>query len=778
MPTLLSNVSNFFKSFAAATPAPQVAPAELTGQLLYANPRVQTSSGFRYNANLLVQRKTMRVYDEMRRDEQIKAALNLKKQFVIASGWEVVSPEGQDDDWEVTQFVSDCFEDMGEEFDRALLQILSALDFGFSVTEKIYAYRNADRDEWNGKLCLDCLKTVAPHDIQFYTDPFGNLMPDGIRQMGNVQPKPFPTDKFVVFPWQMEFGNWYGDSDLNACHRAWLLKDQAYQWLGIGLERFGVPPTYMSYDPSAVPSEVVTALKGALTNIQAASVMLFPRGKSKDSLTMEWPEQAGQVPTVFIPTLDMLDKAMAKALLMPGLLGLSPDNKYGSRSNGSTHFDVFLLVIEHARELLASGVINDQLVRELVDLNYAGVDKYPIFRFKPLGDDVKADRLTLWGILTDQGVVQSTPADEEYTRERLEFPTREEAQDSLPKGPDGKPLPPPGSAAPQLGPDGKPLPTQAGPDGKPVAAPLPPDDNPPSPAKDNKRKRPARTYALPADAIRKITPYERKVDFVAIEKDLDNGAADYLPRLKSALGESRDALITQVRQNFNGDLGWANALKGLPALDDFHSTMAAMLKDIHAAGRNSIKREMPQAYKSLPAANLTDAMNYLNTKAIQVSGVTEQKILDATKAALLQAVSTGEPLDDTVNRLRDIYAPYTDETVDDNGDLNDPYRLETIVRTNLTDVYNMGRMLQANQAGDYLEAWQYSAIIDGRTTECCRLLDGTIVMADDDRANQIRPPRHYNCRSVMVPVTTGETVDSTDLLSDDDFSEAMSLSGF
>lgn len=779
MPTLRDRIASWL-----GYEAKQPVPPGMLAELLYANPRIQTASGFRYNTNVLVQRKSMRIYDEMRKDEQIKAALALKKQFVLASGWEIASPEDEDEEYEPTAFVKDVFEDMGEAFTTSILQMLTCLDYGFSVTEKIYAYRNED-----GKLGLNRLNTVAPHDIQFFTDAYGSLLEDGIRQTGNrEQPNPMPADKFVIVSWQPEFGNWYGDSDLNSAHRAWLIKDQAYQWLAMLLERGGIPPALVHYDPKAIPDEIRSKLKVALQNMQAGATMLLPRGQSADSITFEWPEMAGQVATVFIPAFDMLNKDISKGLLMPGLLGLSPDNKFGSRSNGETHFDVFLLVIEYLRNLTA-GAIQTQIVKELVDLNFVvGPDEYPEFRWKPISDDARLDLITAWGTLTGQNVVLSTPRDEEVIRERFKMPPREEAWSSVedtpkPTNPNAPVIDPnnPGGA-PQIDPvTGKPIPPQQNdkaPAGESNNQPPPGEGEPPPvPPKKQSRKRKAKSYALPADAMRAPTPYEMKVDFVRIESDLEGASTDYLPRLRSSLQESRDALITQVRLEFKGDLGWVNAMATLPQTDDFHATMKAMLKDIHSSGRDSIKSEVPQKLKSLPTANLDDALNYLNTKSIQVSGVVERSILDKVKQSLTQAVSTGEPLDATVQRLKDVFAPYTDTQMDGNGDLNDPYRLEAIVRTNLTDVYNMGRMLQGNQAGEFLEGWQFSAIIDSRTSDVCRMLDGTVCDADDPRADQIRPPRHISCRSVMVPITTGETIDPEDMLSDNDFTKAMEASG-
>ena len=49
-------------------------------------------------------------------------------------------------------------------------------------------------------------------------------------------------------------------------------------------------------------------------------------------------------------------------------------------------------------------------------------------------------------------------------------------------------------------------------------------------------------------------------------------------------------------------------------------------------------------------------------------------------------------------------------------------------------------------------AWQYSAIMDPRTTEICRGLDRKTYLSNDPIWSRVYPPNHYNCRSIVVPI--------------------------
>lgn len=53
--------------------------------------------------------------------------------------------------------------------------------------------------------------------------------------------------------------------------------------------------------------------------------------------------------------------------------------------------------------------------------------------------------------------------------------------------------------------------------------------------------------------------------------------------------------------------------------------------------------------------------------------------------------------------------------------------------------------------GPAIVGWRFTATLDGRTSEICRALDGSVFKAGDPNIPQ--PPRHRRCRSVLVPVT-------------------------
>ena len=65
---------------------------------------------------------------------------------------------------------------------------------------------------------------------------------------------------------------------------------------------------------------------------------------------------------------------------------------------------------------------------------------------------------------------------------------------------------------------------------------------------------------------------------------------------------------------------------------------------------------------------------------------------------------------------------------------------------------------------DIVQAYQYSAVLDDRTTEFCAAHDGRIFKENDPYIDLIWPPNHFNCRSLFIPVVEGETFKVNDRL--------------
>ena len=54
--------------------------------------------------------------------------------------------------------------------------------------------------------------------------------------------------------------------------------------------------------------------------------------------------------------------------------------------------------------------------------------------------------------------------------------------------------------------------------------------------------------------------------------------------------------------------------------------------------------------------------------------------------------------------------------------------------------------------------WRYNSVLDDRTTEGCRELNGLVMPAKDPRWPGFTPPRHWRCRAHLEAITHSEGV--------------------
>lgn len=92
-------------------------------------------------------------------------------------------------------------------------------------------------------------------------------------------------------------------------------------------------------------------------------------------------------------------------------------------------------------------------------------------------------------------------------------------------------------------------------------------------------------------------------------------------------------------------------------------------------------------------------------------------------------------------------------------DINLPaYRLNNVFRTNLQSAYNAGRLARQYQARATHPFLMFSAVLDERTRDSHRALDGLILSweSEAELIARIYPPLDYQCRCQMISLTAGQ----------------------
>jgi SPP1 gp7 family putative phage head morphogenesis protein len=369
-----------------------------------------------FNPDEVVGKKGLRKYTEMFHDEQIKAAVMAKQFAVLGSGWEV-APASYEDEAEsdaadeLARFVEQNFDDMEGAFDGKLLEVLSAFVYGFSIAEKVFSPMEVG--EFAGKIGLKDLKFRKPEGFDFRTDPYGNLLPDGVLQAV----RPLPAEKFFIYSYRKQFSNLYGQSDLRQCYRAFWAKDNAIKFMMITLERYG-EPTWIFNVKGAMHRGNINTLENFMKDIQSKSGLILP-----DNISAEPKHPAPEAAKNYIPILEYLDGLIRAALLMPSLIGpSSTEQKGGSYARAETQYDMFLSLMEYLRADVESA-LNEQVVKQLIDFNYEITDgKYPKFKFKAITAEEEQRQYDNFMKGIETRALSKTREDENYFRDKMGIP--------------------------------------------------------------------------------------------------------------------------------------------------------------------------------------------------------------------------------------------------------------------------------------------------------------------------------------------------------------------
>jgi Protein of unknown function (DUF935) len=367
----------------------------------------------RWNPDELIWQRGYGVYRRMLHDDQLRALVGLKQAFITSRGWRFRLTRDDPRQRRCAAFFRFLLEKrLAGSFQNALGHLLTSQVYGFSVVEKVYAPVRWRREAHWGVLAL---KLRPPESFTFQVDAHGNRT--GLVQQQGARRAKLDARRFIHHVNKPEVHAQYGESDLRACHRHWWSKDAILSFWNIYLERMAAGFVHGRITGPMSASER-EELKRVMHNLNAQTSVITPG-------EVELHVVSAPHTDAFERAVAARDKAMAKALLVPNLLGFSEQGPVGSYSQSRTQLETFLQVVSAAADALAD-TLNEQLFRELALWNFGLADP-PQFAFEPLTAQQRREFARAWQDAVQGGTVTQTPHDEATVRELLGFPARPEA---------------------------------------------------------------------------------------------------------------------------------------------------------------------------------------------------------------------------------------------------------------------------------------------------------------------------------------------------------------
>ncbi|EIC28963.1 DUF935 domain-containing protein [Methylomicrobium album] len=309
----------------------------------------------------------LRVYDEVRRDDQVATVLQQRKLALSSKEWTIEAGGTKRADKAAADFVREQLNHIP--FDRLTEKMLSGLFWGYAVAECLWA-----RDG----------QFIALANVKVKKQRRFGFAPDGSLRLLTAkapQGEDLPARKF----WAYATGADDDDDPYGLGLAHWLYWPTFFKrngikfWL-IFLEKFGMPTAVGKYPTSASPEEKNKLLQ-ALRAIQMDSGIRIP-----DTMQVELLEAARSGSADYTALYDRMNAAISKVVL--GHSG-SSDSTPGRLGGEDMASEVREDLIKADADLICSS-LNLSVVRWLTDWNFPNAAPPRVWREVAAPEDMKA----------------------------------------------------------------------------------------------------------------------------------------------------------------------------------------------------------------------------------------------------------------------------------------------------------------------------------------------------------------------------------------------------
>lgn len=368
-----------------------------------------TSEEYNYR---LTGKAAIRQYEIMRRsDSTVHSALQMVKLPLLGLERDIEAASDDEFDQEVAAFIKRELFERNVNFHDFMRQIMTCFDFGFSVAEKTY-----ELTTFNGKTRVGIAELGFRKQTSIFSWETENKEP-GITQQLIAKTVSIPEEKLLVFSTDKEGDNYQGISLLRYAFKDWDIKDKLILVNAIGLEKLSMGIPVVEFDTNVSEKEKEAA-RNYLRQMRAneEAYLEKPKGSTVEMLDMK----ASSTKDV-LPTIKYHDRQILLSVLGQ-FLDLGSSSGSGSRAVGDVQSDLFMLSEEAANKFLMS-VVQEQLIKQLCDLNYSELPNgYPKLTSGHVKDDDVQALADAYQKFSSANLITPEPELEQHIRKQLGAP--------------------------------------------------------------------------------------------------------------------------------------------------------------------------------------------------------------------------------------------------------------------------------------------------------------------------------------------------------------------
>lgn len=301
------------------------------------------------------------IYQEVMRDEQVKACFEQRVRAVVSRPWEVKPGGTKLIDKKAAEFIDEQCKAI--KFDSITEKMLYGVFYGYAVGEALYAVED-------GKVVLDTSRGgIRVRDRRRFG--FAPDMSLRLKTSSNPMGEALPEKKF----WHFATGSDHDDEPYGLGLAHWLywpvfFKRSGVKFWLVFLEKFGMPTAVGKY-PGGTPKTDQDKLLEALQAIQTDSAIIFPQGMEASLL-----EATRGGTADYTALYDRMDAAIARATLGQTA---STQGSPGKLGNDDLQGDVRDDIVKADADLVCMS-FNATVVKWLVEWNFPGAALPQVWR--------------------------------------------------------------------------------------------------------------------------------------------------------------------------------------------------------------------------------------------------------------------------------------------------------------------------------------------------------------------------------------------------------------
>lgn len=287
--------------------------------------------------------RSIPVYREMKLDGKIDSLLNLRKDMVTSFSWHLEQGESSD---QVYSFVKDNLPGRLH-WERDLRELLSAIEYGYSVSEVIWEQRG-------GYWIPRHLKSRRAERFRFNTDGTPIL-----ASSGTVLDQPY---KLLIYRNSPEAENPYGTPILSRCYWMWKFKQAGLEFWLSATEKAGVPSIIALFESmdERRAAEKAQEISLALTDVSSGSGAALANVKEIKTLEMSGVLKDFQV------LINTCNAEMSYSITGQSLA--TQEAEFGTRAQATVHQDTLYNLCRGDAVSLAHTM--QDLIDWMVELNF------------------------------------------------------------------------------------------------------------------------------------------------------------------------------------------------------------------------------------------------------------------------------------------------------------------------------------------------------------------------------------------------------------------------